>query len=431
MTLTGIRTHFQRLKLDQIFFFEFSLLLLLLSSPYKDHYTSYTVIMLAIAWISYNLMSKEIEPLKQQPISFYLIPSLFILNVFSLFYSDNFKSSLTTIEHTLSFIVFPIVLLIRSPKLSDRFYYKLKQVYVTSILLAVLTCWLGVTVQMIDDGASFSQIFNYKYSYMNLEKYVTLSGIHFSLYIILAIIFCLDSISKSEKMTTSILKITLIAIFTIFTLHLGSRMGILIIIAVITTFFINRFFITKAIKNLFAPLIIILTIAFGIFYMPYLKVRVLEYALSIDSDDISIKDKRLIRWQAGWKVFENNILFGVGSGDAEEKLLESYKKNELTEAYNNKLNAHNQFLQMAISNGLVGVLLFIGILIYQFRLSIKHKSFVWFAFTLSVFLASLTESILERQKSILLFSLFTCLFIRYYERERRSGSFGLWVRRTQ
>jgi O-antigen ligase len=291
-----------------------------------------------------------------------------------------------------------------------------------------LICWLGVTAQIIDDGASFSQIFNFRYSYMNLEKYVTLSGIHFSLYIIVAIIFCLDSIKSGERVIVSILRFILITLFTIFTLHLGSRMGILIILAVVITFFINRFITSRAIVNLFAPLILMLIIAVGVFNMPYLKVRILEYAVSMNSDNISIKDKRLVRWKAGWEIFEDNIVFGVGSGDVEEKLLESYEKNQLVEAHKNKLNAHNQFLQMSISNGLIGVSLFIAILIFQFHTSIKYKSFVWFAFTLSICLASFTESILNRQKSVLLFSLFTCLFIKYYERERRSGSFGLWLR---
>ena len=376
--------------------------------PYKHAYVSYAIILLTVSWIIYNTTNRN-GKLNLKRLSFYVLPSLFILNIFSLFYSDNLKDGVSVIEHTLSFLIFPVVFLVKSPDFSGSFYHRTKKIYIASILLAILICWLSVVIAMIDDGASFDQLFNYKYSYMNLEKYITLSGIHFSLYIIVAIIFCLDIKFDGKRRSVTIGRIILISLFTIFTLHLGSRMGILIILIVFTTYFINNFIITKKIINLVAPIVIFFIIGVAVFGMPYLKVRIFEYAISVKDDDVSIQDKRLDRWKAGWEVFSNNIVFGVGSGDVEEKLLDSYQKHNLIEAYNNKLNAHNQYLQYYIIGGLLLLTSFLFLLVFTIVYSIKRKALLPIYVIILLYGFSLTESVLQRNKGVVYWGLMSSI----------------------
>ncbi len=417
-------------SLDTSVILKYGLLMLLILLPYHYRYASITIVIMSFGWLLYLFCDNE-SGRTWIRITTFLLPAIFLLYILSAFYSSDLEKSLFLLEKSLSFIIFPVIFLSISPYFPDKYYFVVKQIFIGSVLVAILFCWSATAYDMYEDGASFKHLFHFKYSYRNLHKYLTISGIHFALFIITGIIFCLDNLLSRTIIKPLNPNILLTLVFTMFLLHLGSRMSLVILIFVFILFFTIKFYQTKSIKIIIVFIMLLTIIVISAVNMPYLKIRILEYGLSFDDKKITLIEKRIPRWNAALDVIRENWIIGVGSGDTQEELLKAYDTYSLEDAKAGKLNAHNQYIQMALMSGVVGLLIFVLVLGWQVYLSIKYKSFTWLAFILCVIMASMTESLLHRQKSIILFSLFTCMFIKFYEREKRSGGFGVWIRGSQ
>jgi O-antigen ligase len=117
---------------------------------------------------------------------------------------------------------------------------------------------------------------------------------------------------------------------------------------------------------------------------------------------------RLLEWKGSWSVIRSNWIAGVGTGGGKLAMENFYKH------YNNSTiglehNAHNQYLQTWMESGLTGLFVFLScVFMGVFRL---YKDASYVSFILIFSLMCLTESIGERQKGIMFFTLFQTLFL--------------------
>ncbi len=124
-------------------------------------------------------------------------------------------------------------------------------------------------------------------------------------------------------------------------------------------------------------------------------------------------DKRTRAWQAVIQVWQQyGPWTGVGHGEGRQPLYVEYKEKGLIQAYLEKYNAHNQYLEMALSFGWIGGVLFWMSLAYMALVFIRRRHYEALGL-LSLFLVfMLTESILERQSGIILFAALLSLLWR-------------------
>jgi O-antigen ligase len=113
---------------------------------------------------------------------------------------------------------------------------------------------------------------------------------------------------------------------------------------------------------------------------------------------------------------ENNIFFtGFGLNASYPKILEKANQYDLYKGvggdtgYQNK-NFHNQYVQNFAELGIFGLLALLGILFINFKNAIISKDFVHFAFAILMISLFLTETFLWRQRGVVFFTLFYCLF---------------------
>lgn len=113
---------------------------------------------------------------------------------------------------------------------------------------------------------------------------------------------------------------------------------------------------------------------------------------------------------------EDGILFtGYGLNASMEKIEakgvehDLYGGEESHYAYN-KQNFHNQYVQVFADLGIFGFLLLIWILGINLKNSFKNKDFTHIAFAILMIALFLTESFIWRQRGIVLFITFYCLF---------------------
>ena len=127
-----------------------------------------------------------------------------------------------------------------------------------------------------------------------------------------------------------------------------------------------------------------------------------------DSKEIYSTGIRIKVWEIAYEASIKNPFLGYGAGDTKDVLVEEYDKVGFSEALIRRLNAHNQFLQITLSNGIIGLTILASILLTPM---FSWKRLNWFAISFGITTAIFftTESVLETQAGVLGFTLFLCL----------------------
>ena len=105
-------------------------------------------------------------------------------------------------------------------------------------------------------------------------------------------------------------------------------------------------------------------------------------------------------WKTGVKLFNANLLLGVGTGDVYQELLTQYEIDDssLVPAY--RKHPHNQYLSIGLAFGLPGLLWFIFALLYPVYVNRGQLSYVALVFLVIALLPMITEDTLETQAGV-------------------------------
>lgn len=119
---------------------------------------------------------------------------------------------------------------------------------------------------------------------------------------------------------------------------------------------------------------------------------------------------RFVYVTTGYQIFKDNFWFGVGTGDVKDAFLEQYKKTKLLQDGCDK-KSHNQYVTTALSLGIVGIFLFIGILFLLIKNYSGPMNYLFILGQIIVLLSMLWEDTLETQAGVAVFGLLLNLFI--------------------
>ncbi|MBO9631662.1 MAG: O-antigen ligase family protein [Chitinophagaceae bacterium] len=142
-----------------------------------------------------------------------------------------------------------------------------------------------------------------------------------------------------------------------------------------------------------------------------------HYNMEVKPDQWNGANIRLAVWQCGWELVRENPVLGTGIGDKMDDLLQVYKKNGFTMAYDSKRNLHSTYLDVLVGTGVIGLLLFVLSwvilpLVYCFR----NADWLGAAIIGALALSCITETYPDRsQGNFMLAFLFT--FIISYRRQ--------------
>ncbi len=142
------------------------------------------------------------------------------------------------------------------------------------------------------------------------------------------------------------------------------------------------------------------------------RVKLSIEGVSNGNIDKTLKDDpRLLIWKSALGVIRKNFVLGVGTGDATEELKEEFLARGYRNGFYDNLNAHNQFLDILLENGLIGLILFLAILGYMLYIAINQKNLLLglFIFTTIIFFSF--ETMINRLAGVSFFALFSFLLI--------------------
>jgi len=124
----------------------------------------------------------------------------------------------------------------------------------------------------------------------------------------------------------------------------------------------------------------------------------------------------------------NLFLTGCGLNSSGIKVTEVARKdNTLYPGWEdvpyNKLNFHNQYMEALADLGIFGLIIVLIMVFYNLSRALQRKYFIHIAFSVLMISLFLTESFLWRQKGVVFFTLFYCLFndVRHIPRVKNSN----------
>jgi len=131
-----------------------------------------------------------------------------------------------------------------------------------------------------------------------------------------------------------------------------------------------------------------------------------------ETAEIHSSAMRLQAWECAVELISEHPVKGAGTGDAKVALLEKYSANGFTEIYKRSLNAHNQFLQTAVTLGIPAFLMLGLLLLLAFYNAVSTKNWLLLSFLLITCFNFMVESILEVTAGTLYFGLFYSLLTK-------------------
>ena len=380
-------------------------------------------------WVLSGVISiRKVKKDSYKQLILLLFPFLFFLShTIGLIYSDDLKNGLFDLEVKLSILFIPFVAVFITEKVRINYRLILK-FFVFGNFIASIICLifaLNNSIQINDfgnfifetsnwptitQGLSFFQLVNHRYSYFSHEF---LSVFHhptyFSVYIIFSVAVLVYLIRSSKK--RHIIYYSLIVYFSIFTWLLGSRAGYITYLIGFFSFFL--IVILKYKKYWIGIGVLILGVIFTVLILSnsQLNKNIKETVNIIENNQSLSKssDIRLWLWKSGFEVFKDHFLFGVGTGDIDEFLNNKYREYNLEEADERNYNTHNQYIDVAVKLGVVGLIILLLWLMGSLFYAIKNKHFLLFLFNIILIINFFFEVMLNTIAGVSFIVFFYCL----------------------
>jgi len=384
--------------------FFYSSLLVAFLIPLSHKITIYAIMLFVLSWLLSGQWIQNAKTAIKKSL-FIILITFFLLHLVGLLYSTNMHAGWFDIEVKLTMILFPLVFFL-SDFLTEQKRKYLLLTFVTGTALGMFMCV----------GAAF---YEYYANNVNNFFYMKLSIFHHPTYFAMYICFSLATIlkylfydeSEFSKFVKSIF-IILIFLFAVFIYMLSSKAGIIIYFITLATMSVPALF--KKNKRIFASFILLFAV-FQIWFSltQNMRFETVSKSLATAEENVTTAESngvRVLIYEAAIYIIKSNYVVGVGTGDIKDELMLEYKVRNMKGAFENKLNAHSQFLETFIGQGIAGISLLLLIFLVPFISSVKSKNWLLMTFVILVALNFLTESMLNTQAGVVFFAFFYSFF---------------------
>ena len=333
---------------------------------------------------------------------------LYFCYLLGLIYSSNLNSGLFDLEVKLSIFIFPLIF--ATSEISSLIERKIKHI----LRIFVFGCFVGTLVLLVHalyksevvhsaDAFYYSEL-SWIFSPSYMAMYLTFS--------VSILLLCLIQSGHLAKWFINTGIILLILYFFVLIFLLSSKAGLLGLLISLVIYSLFLIFKHRQPANGLALLgATILLFYVGLKLFPYTTDRIFEAEndLTKQRSDLTLRtstDDRKATWTASINIIKENWLFGVGTGDVKDKLMQKYQKINYSFALIHKLNCHNQYLQTFIAIGLMGLLTLFLILFIPGVFALRDSNILYFLFLLIFSMNIFVESMFETQAGVVFYAFF-------------------------
>ena len=415
-------------KLNYFFF-----LLFVFALPFKDNYLPTILVLWVFTWLLEGNLKQKFLAFQYKESLFIALAFYFLLYITALFQTGNLQEGIKYIQHNLSILFFPLIIS-GSNKLIKKNIKIILWVFVLGTLISSLYMIFhalyvnihfenGVWAIKLSSWEGFSEKYTFfelinnrtnNFSYRYLSYYIHPS--YFSMYVLFSIIILVNFLRiKLIRKKIYLTVVSIVILFFVLLIYLlQSKAGFI-------AFTVNSFFVIvfeiyrKKQKRYFFTGIIILSVGITFALLSIRMQTILEQTDSILKQPDKIELKKMdVRFQTNYaalQIIKENFWFGVGPANMYDELKKQFKKYGFEKAAEERLNAHNQYLETFAGLGIFGFLSLMYIIIGGFVYAYKHKHYLLFFLLLILSVNFLFESMLNRINGILFMMLFYSLFV--------------------
>lgn len=314
-------------------------------------------------------------------------------------------------ERMASFLLLPLVFAIVAPNFRQLIAGQLRYFVYGCLIL----CALGnahYLYQHFISGGGKEAVSHVRYR-MTFEPFTGIHPTYMSLYLGFAI--CITAIiwnpvTKRDRILKSVFLYTLL----LFLLALFSKSPIIALGIIAIHFLYTQRSKLYDLKWIFVTFGAFIIAAYA--FIPFFRQRLGE-ALQFSgigakgtSADNSFYDRQMI-FNTDMDILRRYWLGGVGPGALQQRLNERFFFHSIRwERAVGYFDPHNQYLSIWLSLGVVGIVVFIGIMVMQFVRAIRTGNRLYLYLLIILGVTFFTETLLQRQQGVIFYSLFTSLF---------------------
>lgn len=376
-----------------------------------------TIGLLIVAYVSFGDKKQFLNRFKgKMPV--WILIGFYLFHVLGLFFSTELGIDFGRIDTQLLLLVIPLVFLSIDLKLEQ--IETAKKVYMMACIVFCIFALITLFYNLI---VNYEHRMNYNFVQTSMYHY------HYPydvVYLNAAYILLLfNSFLNKFKLITSLLFFTVIVLS-------GARMGLAIFMFITVVYLLmnfQRFINLKSILILSGVIILSIVLVKNSRYVNdkfFDSLSKIGFNTNQYVSDIGEKYHKVTLRQKLWSSAKtafnqsSNKVLGYGPQGSREILNRIYEENEYGIS---GMNSHNQYLTTTLNNGILGVFILLTIFIVGFTSSLRIKSIQNVLLVLIIAIAFLTESMLERQKGIAIFTIIlTLIFLESHLTKKKVQS---------
>ena len=385
-------------------------------------YLNYTPTLLGILLLFWLLEADFKRKFQRIKTNHFLLPfllciSLYMLYILGLLYTSNLDFGKTDLFLKLPLLLFPLIIFtLRSDYFTKNRMMVLLKLFIAGNIVAIVASLIHSSILYMD----VPTFYHFHYVCASLFHHASYASMYYCFSFTLVIyLFLTQKLKRYEKIIGGVGFV----LFITETVLLDSRAGTLTFFSVILAYGVYIFLKRLInIKTILAAVFLGLVFAGAYALLPNKTNRIQSTVEELKKEPLSTSntDKnnaRILIWDASMTVSLKNLPFGTGTGDVKDELRKQYAIDNYTIPYEENYNAHNQFLQIFATLGILGILAFVAISILPFWTGIKKKNILFIIFGIIIYINFFVESMLEKQVGVMFFCFFFPLLYFIFQQD--------------
>ena len=398
---------------------QFAARLLMVSFFFQKNLQSLSTILVCVLFLLEAITTKTIEfNWKKVAISI-LFGSGFLLCLIALIFTPHeYSKALGKIcETKLSILLLPVIFSLLGQNWIDTLI-KEKIYFVYAAVTATVLGNLRYIAYMIGSGGQFGNASHVQYRQF-LEKVMDIHPTYQGIYLSFAVCILLFSKPNFGKVTR-VFKFVLLYLLVFFLLASLAKAPIIALIFILIHFAWTK----KETINTYFPYLAILgsIVVVAYFFVPFIGQRINELLVTNSNSDVhnnSVNERKMIL-ETDLSLLKQYWLTGVGPGRLKELLDLKYFFYSISHNFTSQYyDPHNEYLWQWLSFGIIGFVFSIAVTITHFIKAINTKNMLYLYFLIIMATTFFTESVLARQRGVILFGVFASLF--YFLDKKNKG----------
>lgn len=349
----------------------------------------------------------------------FIITAFYFWTIIANLYSHNTINGFKELQSSLSFVLLPTILLVLIPNLSQRAFELINFAFVYASIILILFIHYYLFSKGVYSELRENTFWNLPVrTALEVNPFKELHPTYIGLWFIYSFFYLLDYVlNKFKELPVYIISFNALAmtLLLITTIILSARIVFISFVFTLILYLIFKIK-NKLFKYIIPPLVLTVALLL-IFNNSFLKTRIVDEfketkfappkGLEHNSTNI-----RVGIYTCSFEIVKDNWVKGVGIGNVKRKLNNCYEQFD-TNAYTLFFyNTHNQYLQVLISSGIIGLLLFLFSFVKQVKLAVNQKDYLYIAFISLIIISLFSENLFERVNGVVFYAFFNSLFIK-------------------